>query len=125
MDNKRRIQVSGETLAALTQVFKCTKRMVWMALSWDRDTPLAKRIRRAAIEKGGRVMNWLPECETIHCADGTMRQTFPNGAEITVDWEQHRVEVRFNGEVARFEGTAVVTLDDFHALQAWTEALTR
>ena len=81
--NGRAIEVTTKTRQELAKVFDCTERMVWKALTWDSDTPLARKIRVAAIEKGGRVMNWVPECETIHCtADGTMHQTFGNGAVI-------------------------------------------
>ena len=69
-------------------------------------------------------MNWVPECETLHCADGRMRQTFRNGATITVDWKRRTVTVADRkGDVAYFEGTAVKTLDDFHELQAWAESM--
>jgi len=38
---------------ALRELFKCSEPMVINALHFRRDTDLAKRIRKAAIERGG------------------------------------------------------------------------
>lgn len=116
------IEVTPTIRRELMQLFGCSAMNIWRALNYQANSAECCRIRRAAIEKGGRVMNWLPECETIHCADGTMRQTFANGATIEVDWNRRTVAVRDRrGEAVRFDDTAVTTLDDFHALQAWAE----
>ena len=123
--NGRAIEVTTKTRQELAKVFGCTERMVWKALTWDSDTPLARKIRVAAIEKGGRVMNWVPECETIHCtADGTMHQTFGNGATITVDWAQHTVIAEDKaGHIIHYDNPTFMSLDEFHSIQALAASL--
>ncbi len=120
----RRIQMTATEQAHIAKVMSCTTRMVRKALAYDSDTDLAKRIRQMAIVNGGRLMNWLPECETLHCADGKMRQTFQNGATITVDWAQRTVSMNDGkGTVTVFGGTPEMTLETFHSIQALAESM--
>ena len=122
--NGRAIELTTKTRQELAKVFSCTERMVWKALTWDSDTPLARKIRVAAIEKGGRVMNWVPECETIHCtADGTMRQTFGNGAVIVADFGQRTVKVTDRHGVMQKGVSVNISLQEFANLQAWAASL--
>lgn len=122
--NGRAIEVTTKTRQELAKVFDCTERMVWKALTWDSDTPLARKIRVAAIEKGGRVMNWVPECETIHCtADGTMHQTFGNGAVIVADFGQRTVKVTDRHGVMQKGVSVNISLQEFANLQAWAASL--
>lgn len=122
--NGRAIEVTTKTRQELAKVFDCTERMVWKALTWDSDTPLARKIRVAAIEKGGRVMNWVPECETIHCtADGTMHQTFENGAVIVADFGQRTVKVTDRHGVMQKGVSVNISLQEFANLQVWAASL--
>ena len=122
--NGRAIEVTTKTRQELAKVFSCTERMVWKALTWDSDTPLARKIRVAAIEKGGRVMNWVPECETIHCtADGTMHQTFENGAVIVADFGQRTVKVTDRHGVMQKGVSVNISLQEFANLQVWAASL--
>ena len=122
--NGRAIEVTTKTRQELAKVFSCTERMVWKALTWDSDTPLARKIRVAAIEKGGRVMNWVPECETIHCtADGTMHQTFGNGAVIVADFGQRTVKVTDRYGVMQKGVSVNISLQEFANLQVWAASL--
>ena len=122
--NGRAIEVTTKTRQELAKVFSCTERMVLKALTWDSDTPLARKIRVAAIEKGGRVMNWVPECETIHCtADGTMHQTFGNGAVIVADFGQRTVKVTDRHGVMQKGVSVNISLQEFANLQAWAASL--
>ena len=62
--------------------------MVWYALNFDEkrgQSDLAKRIRNLALQKGGVVFNIGPEIETIHSADGCMRQYFPHDVLLEAD----------------------------------------
>ena len=122
--NGRAIEVTTKTRQELAKVFDCTERMARKALTWDSDTPLARKIRVAAIEKGGRVMNWVPECETIHCtADGTMHQTFGNGAVIVADFGQRTVKVTDRHGVMQKGVSVNISLQEFANLQAWAASL--
>lgn len=63
-------------------------------------TDLASRIRVMALNNGGRHIVCLPECETIHNEnDGTMVQTFGNGAKLILYKKTGDIEVEFKGTV--------------------------
>ena len=86
--NNRRIEVSSEVRSKIMKTFGVTPQTVGNALTYRGErgqTDLAKRIRIMALENGGRHMVSWPECETIHDANGYMRQIFENGSKIEVD----------------------------------------
>ena len=97
------IAVTKETREFLQKAFKTTKMSVWRALYFDKragDTPLARRIRKAARERGGVLMIAGNYMETLHDSDNYMRQYFPNG--VMLEWEKttDHVELIKDGEVA-------------------------
>jgi len=83
MDKK--VCVSRGVQGELQKIFGCTGVMVWKALTYKSDTELARKIRKQALDRGGKVVCTLPECETIHDSGCIMRQTFANGAVLEVD----------------------------------------
>ncbi len=56
-------------------------------------------MREYALQNGGVVMVISPETETIHDADGYMRQYFPNGAMLEVDKNKGAIVVYTKGGV--------------------------
>jgi hypothetical protein len=79
---KKYIDVTREVRQDIMAAFNVTGKMVYYALNFDAkrgESDKAKRIRVYAKQKGGIVMIVAPEVETIHDADGYMRQYFPNG----------------------------------------------
>lgn len=100
---KRQIAVSTETREFLIKAFKKDRRTIYNALAVvDAENDLHKRIRRLALERGGMWVTTLPVEETIHCADGVMRQHMANGAEIVADRHTGLVTVRDrHGETVR------------------------
>ena len=85
MEIKRQIEVSKEVRENIEKVFGCSRMSVWRALSFTDHSEMSKRIRVYAIKNGGVTVVTAPECETIHDANGYMRQWFTNGACIEVD----------------------------------------
>jgi hypothetical protein len=88
MDMKKRIDTTREMRQKAMKVFHVTEQTVFNAICFDSkrgNTDKAKRIRSYILQNGGIVMVELPEVETIHDADGMMRQYFPNGAMIEVN----------------------------------------
>ena len=84
----RRIKVNGDLLRKIAKTFDVSEVTVRSALRYDQEkgqTEKAKRIRMMALQNGGIPSICLPECETIHDANGMMRQRFNNGATIEVD----------------------------------------
>ncbi|MDE6125970.1 MAG: hypothetical protein K2G30_03350 [Muribaculaceae bacterium] len=88
--SKRYIDVTEEAKAKLAKALKCTAHFVYLALTYRKDTELARKVRYTAVrEYGGKPMGHYPECETIHnvTADGRdlMVQNFDNGATLRID----------------------------------------
>lgn len=85
---KKYIHIPMSERKAIAKTLGVTQQSVKNAITYDPErgnTPLAKRIRKMAMEKGGVVMVTLPEVETLFDHDGYMHQYMPNGAEIIVD----------------------------------------
>lgn len=53
MENRRIIVVKHGEQKELAKLFKCTNVWVCQALKFKKDTPLTKKIRKAALERGG------------------------------------------------------------------------
>ena len=81
---KRRLVVGAEVESYLAKVFSCSYRMIKKAMYLSEKSALARRIQKAAREKGAYVELSAPECETIHTSNGKMIQTFENGAVLEV-----------------------------------------
>ncbi len=115
---KRFIEVTKEDKAFLMKAFKVSSVMVYYALYFDEqrgNSELAKKIRTLALKRGGKVMLFVPECETIHTADGIMFQTFENGYQMVCNMKQGRVDVRHGG--ATLFTRSVKTLQEFEKIQ--------
>lgn len=118
---KGRIEIpkDGKEKNYLANLFKVTPQMVWKALSFESDTDLAKKIRKAAIERGGQHVIELPLFETIHDAEGRMTQTFPGGAIMVCYKDTGAVEVYHAGElVERYEDVSIAQLDSIQQMCA-------
>ena len=125
MEFKRVIEVTKETRDFLQQAFDVTGTMVWYALNFDEkrgQSDLAKRIRNLALQKGGVVLNIGPEIETIHSADGRMRQYFPHDVLLEADTRcTGLVAVYKKGELQRsWDNPGVGELD---GIQNWAMSL--
>nr|DAX65007.1 MAG TPA: hypothetical protein [Caudoviricetes sp.] len=125
MEFKRVIEVTKETRDFLQQAFDVTATMVWYALNFDEkrgQSDLAKRIRNLALQKGGVVLNIGPEIETIHSADGRMRQYFPHDVLLEADTRcTGLVAVYKKGELQRsWDNPGVSELD---GIQNWAMSL--
>lgn len=82
------IAVTKENREFLIKTFRTTKMAVWRALTFVErggDSPRARKIRQLAQQRGGILMIATPAIETMHDADGYMRQYFPNGAMLEAD----------------------------------------
>lgn len=121
---KKYIHITKENREFLMKAFGVTGKTVQNAVRFDAergDTDLAKKIRKVALERGGIVMAVAPEVETLHDADGYMRQYFPNGAMIEVKKENGFYEVLYKGEVVKTG--AGLTIAQLEGLQAFAGGL--
>lgn len=114
---KRQIAVSKTDRQFLMKLFKVTERTVFNALALDNpSSDLRKKIRKAAMNRGGVVMVTSPEMETLHFADGTMYQTLPNGAHLEFYRDDNTGHVFYKGEeVAVYDN---VTVSKIYEIQA-------
>ena len=122
---KRRIDTTKELRQMAMKVFKVTEQTVYNAIGFDKlrgDTEKAKRIRSYILQNGGEMLVELKEVETIHDADGYMRQYFPNGAMIEVDKRTGDLKGYYRGEeVMDFKDVKLRQLDDIQrVMSVWS-----
>lgn len=114
---KKYIHITKENRLGLAKMFNVTDRMVWAAITFEKETDLAKRIRKAAIERGGIMMNDLPELETFHDHDNYMRQVLPNGAMLELNKSDGTGDVIFKGKSVRHY--PLVMVSEISSIQDW------
>lgn len=94
----KRINLPKNKRARLCRTFGTSGVTVWSALNYVTNSPLAEKIRRAALAEGGVIENritvpegFMPNCETdfVHGDGGVRRiiQTFSNGVRVEFDNE--------------------------------------
>ncbi|MBF1591087.1 MAG: hypothetical protein HXO19_08325 [Prevotella shahii] len=116
---KRKIVVTAEVKQKLMKQFGAGERSLFNALMYDErrgNSPTAKRIRESAMKNGG--VSMADDCldmETIHLADGTMRQFFPRGTVMTV-FRNGVVTIEKNGRLVKKEQCPGL-IDDYEELQ--------
>lgn len=118
---EKQVAVTKENRDFLVKAFKVTPQMVWLSLTYQKDTELARRIRSLAIKRGGVIVNTLPECETIHDADGYMRQYFPNGALVECNKNTGHVDIIWQGTA--IHGFNNVTITELYHIQDMAQKL--
>lgn len=117
---KRRIDTTKELRQRAMKVFGVTEQTVFNAIGFDPkrgNTDKAKRIRSYLLQNGGVMLVELREVETIHDADGYMRQYFPNGAMIEVDKKSGDLKGYYRGEeVMDFKDVKLRQLEDIQTV---------
>ena len=104
----KRINLPKNKRARLCRTFGTSGVTVWSALNYVTNSPLAEKIRRAAIAEGGVVENqltvpegFMPNCETnfVHGNGGVRRiiQTFSNGVRVEFDNDTCTAEISRGG----------------------------
>ena len=126
--SNRRIEVSTEVRNKIIKTFGVTGKTVSNALNYTGErgqTDLAKRIRIMALENGGRHMASWPECETIHDANGMMRQIFDNGATIEVDKQTGDAQWFHHPPTVCYAGIGSIILTIKERRQIWSTTAMR
>lgn len=121
------IKVSNETRAKLARLFQVEEKTVYLALTYRRNSPSARKIRYMAVhEYGGKPMAHCPECETLHniTAGGRpmMVQNFDNGARLEVD-KQTGEAVVYNRRGAALQSKVITNIPELSEMQLYAEAL--
>lgn len=124
----RYIDATSEATAKLAKLFKCTEKFVYMALTYHKDSALARKIRFTAVQEyGATPMAHYPECETWHdtTEDGRqiMRQVFNNGAKLTTDKRTGEAWITNRKGEAVEHRDRITLLEDLFKLQVMAENL--
>ncbi len=121
----KRIKVSDDLRRKIAKTFGVTETTVRSALRYDAkkgQTETAVKIRMMAVQNGGVVTVSLPECETIHDEkNGTMVQTFGNGAKLVFDKNDGTAVAFYKGHARmRWEN---VMVSQIHVIQEYTAGI--
>lgn len=96
---KRQIKLPAEVSQRLRSELGMSESYFSHALRFTRHSEDCQRARKLALERGGVVYCSIPECETIHDANGMMVQTFANGAKLIADKVTGKVRIELRGEL--------------------------
>lgn len=120
---KKFIAVTKENREFLAKAFGVTEKYVYMCLWYrDKNSDTAKKIRTLALQRGGVPMVQAVEMETLHDADGYMRQYFPNGAMIEISRKTAAGTV-FDRKGDKVREYANVTIPMIYELQTVAKSL--
>ena len=121
---KKYIHIKREDREFIAKAFGITERSVFNAIRFDDrrgETELARKVRKLAMERGGIVMVEIPEIETLHDADGYMRQYLPNDVLLEFSREDAGCDVFHKGmKVRHYEN---VLVRDIPEIQNWASTL--
>nr|DAS75523.1 MAG TPA: hypothetical protein [Caudoviricetes sp.] len=121
---KKYIHIKREDREFIAKAFGITERSVFNAIRFDDrrgETELARKVRKLAMERGGIVMVEIPEIETLHDADGYMRQYLPNDVLLEFSREDGGCDVFHKGmKVRHYEN---VLVKDIPEIQNWASTL--
>lgn len=83
----KRIYTDFETKEFLAKTFKCTPQAVWLALTFQRDSEMARRMRVLALKRGGTLvgakkLQWDTTHEEV---EKTMTQTLGERVKLVYD----------------------------------------
>lgn len=120
---KKHIVVDNEIRQFLIKTFGCTRMSVWRALSYDSNTDTARRIRKLALQKGGKLVGeYIPDCDTTHEeVEETMTQHYSNRVKLVLYKPTNEVTVYVDGKVDRKETTE--SIPEFMNLQKEVELM--
>lgn len=121
---KKYIHIKKEDREFIAKAFGITERSVFNAIRFDDrrgETELARKVRKLAMERGGIVMVEIPENETLHDADGYIRQYLPNDVLLEFSREDGGCDVFHKGmKVRHYEN---VLVRDIPEIQNWASTL--
>ena len=121
---KKYIHIKREDREFIAKAFGITERSVFNAIRLDvrrGETELPRKVRKLAMERGGIVMVEIPEIETLHDADGYMRQYLPNDVLLEFSREDGGCDVFHKGmKVRHYEN---VLVKDIPEIQNWASTL--
>lgn len=112
-ETRKQIEVSKEVRGKMMRAFECSEPTVWRALNFVSTSDLSERMRKYAMLNGGVLLLIVPATETVHDAEGYMRQYFPNGATLEANKADGTVRVydRKGEQRAEVVGCSIAELE--------------
>lgn len=114
-------------ISKLAKDFKVSREWVGKALRGKANSPMGNMLRKAALERGGKLFRevtapegYVPECETtFDTAARTMTQVFSDRVRLVADLATGTVELFIDGKVQQTHQS--VTLQQLADIQATAE----
>lgn len=124
---ERYIDATDEVTAKLAKSFNVKEKTVYLALTYQRNSPTAKKIRYTAVKVyGARPMHHCPECETLHNITederSLMVQNFDNGVRLEID-KQTGAAVVYDRGGAVVQTRQIEKIPELTELQLYAESL--
>lgn len=96
---RRYITVKGGLQKEICRIFNLSKFGAWKALNFESNSPRAYKVRKYALENGGRYEEegLTPNCQVEIGDKGIMTLTFHCGYVIVVDALNNKAQVFHNG----------------------------
>lgn len=96
----KKIYTDLETKEFLAKTFKCTPQAVWLALTFQRNSEMARRMRVLALKRGGTLVGAKKlEWDTTHEeVERTMTQTLGDRVKIVCDKMSGEVTLYVDGK---------------------------
>ncbi len=118
----KQIKVTPEERRRLQKRFQVGGNYMLDVLSYRKDGPTARQIRRAALEMGGRYVDpeFSPNCR-ISYANGQIVQTFNEGVTLEIDIKTGSCTVAQNGK--QIENIENATMNQWMAAAAYAQSV--
>ncbi len=115
----KQIKITRSESRKLQERFQVGDSYVSQVLRFQKNGPTAERIRRAAIEMGGRFVdpNFVPNCRTSY-ANGYIIQTFSDDVVLRIDRLTGFVSISHRGNVVETIENATMAVWNAMALKA-------
>lgn len=100
MEAGRYIEAPRQVRRHVAKLLGITDGAMSHALSYRRSGDKSTQAREMVLaHEDAKIYRYLPECETIHDADGTMSQWFASGVELIAYKDDNRVELWRDGKL--------------------------
>lgn len=115
----RQIKITPEERETLQERFQCGKNYILQVLSFSKNGPTAERIRRAALQMGGRYVDpdFAPNCRTSYMG-GCIIQTFSDDVVLRIDVTTGDITISHRGNSIERVGNATMSMWNAMAIKA-------
>ena len=115
----KQIRITPIERKRLQERFNVGKNYVQQVLAFTKNGPTAERIRRAALEMGGRYVdpNFVPNCRTQYIG-GMIYQYFPEQVVLKINKETGDIVLEQHGEVIEKQENASMVMWNSMAMKA-------